>query len=111
MRKIWVKVGSKKDFPVNMGGCFLYLDEQIAVFNINHKKWYAVQNRCPHEDKMVLSRGLMGDSNYEPRVACPLHKRKFSLKTGKYMGDGECGNLRTYPVKNKNGLIFILVDR
>jgi nitrite reductase (NADH) small subunit len=107
MKNNWILAGSADDFSINMGSCVKHEDEQIAVFNINHKKWYAVQNRCPHEKVMVLSRGILGDSKREPFVACPLHKRRFSLKTGLYHGYGECERLQTYAVKKRDGKIFI----
>ena len=33
---------------------------------------------------MVLARGLIGDQQGVPKVACPLHKKNFSLT------DGDC---------------------
>lgn len=110
MKKKWIKVGIANIFPINMGSCIKYENEQIAIFNIDHKKWYAVQNMCPHEQRMVLSRGLIGDTISEPRVACPLHKRRFSLKTGHYLGDDECASLKTYPIKIERDEIYIQVN-
>jgi nitrite reductase/ring-hydroxylating ferredoxin subunit len=46
----------------------------------------------------VLSRGLLGDANGEPKVACPQHKKTFSLRTGACLS-GDVPALRTFPVR------------
>eukprot|EP00551_Chaetoceros_affinis_P013191 CAMPEP_0203686590 /NCGR_PEP_ID=MMETSP0090-20130426/49141_1 /ASSEMBLY_ACC=CAM_ASM_001088 /TAXON_ID=426623 /ORGANISM="Chaetoceros affinis, Strain CCMP159" /LENGTH=1096 /DNA_ID=CAMNT_0050555821 /DNA_START=132 /DNA_END=3422 /DNA_ORIENTATION=- len=87
--KSWIKVGETTDFPVNAASAILYGDTQLAVFN-NQKKgeWYTTQNMCPHKQAFVLSQGIVGDSNGTPKVACPLHKKTFSLETGNEL-DGD----------------------
>jgi nitrite reductase/ring-hydroxylating ferredoxin subunit len=37
---------------------------------------------CPHKGDAVLGRGIIGDSCGTAKVACPFHKRAFSLETG-----------------------------
>ena len=59
---------------------------------------------------MVLSRGMIGSFGDEPKVACPFHKKTFSLVDGRCMGDDECGSIRTYPVKIENNIVFIGVE-
>ena len=105
----WIAAGNVDDFPEGLGICIQYRDQQIAVFNFNGDEWYAVQNRCPHENQMVLSRGLTGSENGEPKIACPLHKRAFSLRSGAFLGEGDMPCLSTYPVKQENGTVFIQV--
>lgn len=58
---------------------------------------------------MVLSRGLLGDSNGEPKVVCPLHKRNFSLQTGECLSD-ENYKVNLYQVIVENGSVYIEVD-
>ena len=53
---------------------------------------------CPHKQAFVLSQGMIGDANGTPKVACPLHKKTFSLETGEEMGDGDL-QILTFPVK------------
>ena len=62
----------------------MYKGKQIAVFHFARRnEWYACQNLCPHKMQMILSRGMIGSEKGEPKVACPFHKKTFSLKTGK----------------------------
>lgn len=107
--KTWIEVGQEADFPEGLGVAILHEDQQIAVFNFNGTEWYAVQNSCPHEDQMVLSRGLTGEVKGEPKIVCPLHKRAFSLRSGEFMGEGEMSCLSTYEVKLEDGKVFLQV--
>jgi nitrite reductase (NADH) small subunit len=94
-------------FPLNGGACVKYKGMQIAVFNFTREgKWYACQNLCPHKMEMVLSRGMIGEDQGEPKVACPLHKNSFSLKTGKHL-NGDLNRIATYPVKIENDFVYI----
>lgn len=103
----WTKVTSLSACIPNGGVCVKLGDEQIAIFNVAMKEWYAVQNLCPHQAQMVLSRGLIGDAKGEPKVACPLHKNQFSLATGEHLGGTAEWKLKTYPIKLEDGDIYL----
>lgn len=105
--KIWFKAASLTEFPENGGLCVKYKDKQIAVFNFTRKsQWYACQNLCPHKMEMVLSRGMIGDDGGIAKVACPMHKKTFSLETGENL-NGELPSIATYPVKIENNFVYI----
>lgn len=105
--KVWYKAASVHDFPKEAGACVKYKDLQIAVFNFNGgSEWYACQNLCPHKMQMVLSRGLTGSHFDEPKVACPFHKKTFSLKTGACLNADEA-SITTFPVKVENDMVYI----
>jgi nitrite reductase (NADH) small subunit len=105
--KVWFKAARETDFPENAGACIKYKDQQIAVFNFSRRKeWYACQNLCPHKMQMVLSRGLIGTAAEEPKVACPFHKKTFSLRSGTCL-NGEEESLAVFPVKVHEGFVYI----
>lgn len=105
--KVWLKAASIKDFPIDGGACVKYKDKQIAVFNFARlNKWYACQNICPHKMEMVLSRGMIGDHKGIPKVACPLHKKTFSLENGENL-NGDMDTIATYPVKIEGENVYI----
>ncbi|MEO0528048.1 MAG: nitrite reductase small subunit NirD [Bacteroidota bacterium] len=105
--KVWFKAAEISKFPKNGGACIKYKDKQIAVFNFTRKgRWYACQNLCPHKMEMVLSRGIIGEEELEPKVACPLHKNTFSLKTGENL-NGDLDAIATYPVKIVDGFVHV----
>jgi nitrite reductase (NADH) large subunit len=95
----WVRLGSVSDFPQNGGAAVKYGKVQLAVFNFTSRaEWYATQNMCPHRNAFVLSRGILGDARDIPKVACPLHKKTFSLVTGQSLQQEEyC--IRTFAVR------------
>ncbi|MCL4110981.1 UNVERIFIED_CONTAM: hypothetical protein GTU68_053178 [Idotea baltica] len=105
----WVKVGRADDFPIDGGSTIKYGKVQIAVFNFASRgEWYASQNMCPHRKAFVLSRGMIGDQSGTPKVACPLHKKTFSLETGESLQDEEY-NIRTFPVRVEDGDVSLLL--
>ena len=105
--KNWFQVGKTSDFPENSGACIKYKTKQIAVYNFTRMdKWYACQNLCPHKMEMVLSLGMIGDKDGIPKVACPMHKKNFSLEDGSNLA-GENLKIATYPVKIENGNVYI----
>ncbi len=105
----WKKACTIADVPEEGGACVLLDDEQVAVFNFKSRnEWYATQNLCPHKMQMILSRGIIGSSKEEPKVACPFHKKTFSLKSGECMSGDEY-TIKVYPIKIEDGLVYVLI--
>ena len=107
----WFLACGVEDVPENGGACVKYNDEQIAVFNFTRRgEWYATDNLCPHKKQMALSRGMIGSTGnaFEPKMACPFHKKTFSLITGECLSDDECA-IKTYPVKVEDGKVYIKI--
>lgn len=106
----WFPACRVADVPENGGVCVKYRDEQIALFHFTRRnEWYATQNECPHRQQMALSRGMIGSQDNEPKVACPFHKKTFSLRSGECLSGDEYA-LKTYPVKVEGGLVYIGVS-
>lgn len=105
---VWFRAAPARDFPENAGVCVRYKGMQIAVFNFSRRnEWYACQNLCPHKKQMILSRGMIGSAGNEPKVACPFHKRTFSLRDGQCLSETEEQHIAVFPVKVENGVVFI----
>jgi nitrite reductase (NADH) small subunit len=110
METNWIKVANARDIPMEGGACIKYKEAQIAIFNFTSRnEWYATQNLCPHRKEMILSRGMIGDKNGEPKVVCPFHKRNFSLIDGKCLS-GDDFVIKTYPVKVEEGIVYVKVE-
>jgi NAD(P)H-dependent nitrite reductase large subunit/NAD(P)H-dependent nitrite reductase small subunit len=107
----WTKVGAVADFPHEGGAAIKYGKVQIAVFNLSSRgEWYACQNMCPHKRAFVLSRGIVGSHGETPKVACPLHKKTFSLETGECLS-GEEHSVKVFPVKVIDEDVYLLLPR
>ncbi len=103
----WVELAKTSDFPKDGGRAIQYGAVQIAVFNFSHRDaWYAVQNQCPHMMEMVLARGIVGDLDGVPMVACPTHKKTFSLENGKGLSDSSY-SINAFPVKVEGETVFV----
>ena len=96
-----------RDFPKDGGAAIKYGRVQIAVFNFTSRgEWYACQNMCPHKKAFVLSRGIVGDAGGVPKVACPLHKKTFSLVSGESLQKEEY-RIRTFPVRVEGDDVYL----
>ena len=105
----WVRVGSANEFPMNGGATIKHGHAQIAVFNFaSREEWYATDNMCPHKREFALSRGIIGDAGGVPKVACPFHKKNFSLQDGACLS-GEDYAIRTYPVRVQQSEVYLLL--
>jgi nitrite reductase (NADH) small subunit len=105
---VWFFACNVIDVPPNGGVCVKYDDVQIALFRFARREaWYATQNLCPHRQQMALSRGMTGTHNGEPKVACPFHKKTFSLEDGRCLSDDTECSLTTYPVRVENEKVYI----
>lgn len=105
----WQLACHTHDVPEDGGACALLNGRQVAIYNFSRRnEWYATQNLCPHRQQMALSRGMIGTQLDEPKVACPFHKKTFSLKTGNCLSDDPY-TIETYPVKVENGMVYVKV--
>jgi phenylpropionate dioxygenase-like ring-hydroxylating dioxygenase large terminal subunit len=87
--------------------------DRIALFRENGKV-YALSNRCPHRG-IPLSEARR---EFPGTISCVYHGWTYDLKTGELVGvltDGPdspiCGkvNVRTYPVEERAGVIWVYV--
>jgi len=85
-------LGPLSQIPPGEGRVFAVGTVEIAVFHTRGGGTYAVQAECPHRQG-PLADGLVSCAV----VMCPLHARKFDLKTGAGLG-GDC-DLQTYPLR------------
>jgi nitrite reductase (NADH) large subunit len=105
----WVSVGQVADFPAEGGATVKYGKVQLAVFHFaSRNEWYASQNMCPHKRAFVLSSGIIGSQGETPKVACPLHKKTFSLQSGECLSGDEM-SVKVFPVRIVNEQVQLLL--
>ena len=54
----------------------------------------------------MLARGIVGDAAGVPKVACPLHKRTFDLRTGACLSQ-DASPIATFPVRVEGDDILV----
>jgi nitrite reductase (NADH) large subunit len=105
--RAWVRVARVSEFPEDGGKAIQHGSLEIAVFQFSSRgEWYAIQNRCPHRGDPVLARGLIGDEKGVPKVACPLHKKTFSLSDGRCLS-GDAADVETFAVEVRDGFVHL----
>lgn len=76
-------------------------DREIALYRINGE-FFATDNVCTHARAMLSDGWLEGDV-----VECPLHGGRFKVQTGEGLGAPIVCDLKTFPVRVRDGNIEI----
>jgi len=97
----WIAIGHVNDIPQQGARCVRTPAGTVAVFRTYDDQIFAIDDQCPHKGG-PLSQGIVHDR----AVTCPLHGMVLSLQTGEALAPDR-GMVRTWPVKNENGLLFI----
>lgn len=105
---IWFKAGKVEDFLTNYGGRIKYKNKQIAIFNFARRnEWYTYQNASPHKMEMVLAREITKTTDDISKIACPMHKKTFSLVDGSNL-NGDDFKIATYSTKVIEDEVFVV---
>jgi nitrite reductase (NADH) small subunit len=74
---------------------------RIAIFNAP-TGWYALDHACPHMGG-PLADGLLSDSC----VTCPLHERRFDLRSGAALGNGPGVVAHTVDIRDETVMVVL----
>ena len=80
---------------------------QVAIFRLADGTLHAVSNFDPFSAANVVSRGIVGDRAGEPKVASPVYKQTFNLRTGVCYEDAGV-RLDVYRVRRRRGVVEVL---
>jgi nitrite reductase (NADH) small subunit len=84
----WVAVCHLDDLAVDRGACVLVDGRQVALFRLSpDDRVHAISNYDPFSAAFVLSRGIVGSRGGVPKVASPMYKQSFDLRTGECLDD------------------------
>ena len=78
----WVDVCALSDLTPGRGVCALIDGQQVAIFRFPDDEVYALSNYDPFSEAYVLSRGVIGSKGDALKVASPIFKQNFNVKTG-----------------------------
>jgi nitrite reductase (NADH) small subunit len=105
----WVRVIALEELPVERGVCALIGSWQIALFRIaTTGEVFALSNLDPFSGASVLSRGIVGTRGDIPKVASPVYKQNFDLRSGRCLDDADVSVPR-FAVRVVNGAVEVAV--
>jgi nitrite reductase (NADH) small subunit len=84
----WQPVCAVDRVPRDRGIAALVDGVQLALFHVPEDGClFVIDNIDPFSGVGCLSRGIVGDTAGEAMVVSPLHKQRFSLRTGACLDD------------------------
>jgi nitrite reductase (NADH) small subunit len=105
----WTDVCALDDILPQTGVCALLGRKQVAIFRVApDDDLYALSNFDPFSKAFVLSRGIVGDKGGVPKVASPVFKQSFDLRTGQCLDDPAV-SVKSYPVRLRGGRVEVFV--
>lgn len=96
----WVEIGRVEDVPLYEGRRVTVEGQRVAVFRTDDGL-HGVAADCPHAGG-PLQDGLVADGC----VTCPLHGRRFDLRSGERIGGGD-DELAVYDVAERDGMLLL----
>lgn len=104
----WVDICPACDLIDDRGVCALVGGRQVAIFRTSLGELFAVDNADPFSGANVISRGIVGSRGDVPKVASPMYKQNFDLRTGLCLDDPSV-SLPVYLVRERTGRIEVAV--
>jgi nitrite reductase (NADH) small subunit len=105
----WIEVCALEELTPASGVAALISGRQIAIVRIGDgDEVYAVGNFDPFSNAFVIARGIVGDRGGVPKIASPIFKQNFDLRTGQCLDDPNV-RLPSYPVSVRHGRVAIFV--
>jgi nitrite reductase (NADH) small subunit len=104
----WEDVCALEEIVPWTGVCALIAGRQVAVVRTGDAV-YAIGNLDPFSKAYVLSRGIVGDKGGIPKIASPIFKQTFDLRTGQCL-DSPKIRVPTHEVRVERGRILVHRD-
>jgi uroporphyrinogen-III synthase len=101
----WIDVCRADRIPQGRGVCALVGDRQIALFRVG-TELFAISNYDPFSRAFVLSRGIVGSKGDVIKVASPVYKQTFDLRTGECIEDRDV-RVPVYESRIESGIVQV----
>lgn len=102
----WIEVCALDELVPGRGVCALVGSYQVALFRLPDDTLFGLSNYDPFSEAFVLSRGIVGTRGDVPKVASPVYKQSFDLRTGVCLDDPSVA-VATFPVRVVDGWITV----
>jgi nitrite reductase (NADH) small subunit len=103
----WIPICELAELEPDTGAAALVDGRQIAVVRFGAESVFAVDNFDPFSRAYVIARGIVGDHDGIPKIASPIFKQTFDLRTGQCLDDPAV-RLTVYPARVNAGRIEVL---
>ena len=103
---MWADVCALDDLVPGRGVCALVGPYQVALFRMPDNALFGLSNYDPFSEAFVLSRGIVGSRGDVPKVASPVYKQSFDLRTGVCLEDPSV-TVATFPVRVVDGRVTV----
>lgn len=97
----WVRAARRADLAEGEAIGVEVAGRQIALYDCDGSL-YATDNICTHAYARLSDGWLTGTA-----IECPLHAARFDVRTGKVLDPPATEDLKTYPVRVRDGDIEI----
>ena len=106
-RLTWVDVCAVDDLVPDRGTCALVGDQQVALFRVAPDgELFALSNYDPFSGAYVLSRGIVGSKGDILKLASPVYKQSFDLRSGRCLDDPSVA-VPTFSVRELDGRVLV----
>jgi len=103
----WQDVCAYDDLVPDRGACALVEGQQIALFRLSPTDdLFALSNHDPFSGANVISRGIVGSKGDVVKVASPMFKQSFDLRTGVCLDDPAV-SLPVHMVRERDGRVEV----
>ncbi|WP_028927480.1 MocE family 2Fe-2S type ferredoxin [Pseudonocardia acaciae] len=102
---MWIAACKEDDVEPDDVIGFAHDGVDYAIFRSPDDEYYATAGHCTHERELLCD-GLVMDGEIE----CPRHLGRFNYATGRAQGAPVLVDLRTYPVKIEDGIVYLDVS-
>lgn len=100
----WVLACRADDIPLEDVRRFDFGERTFVIIRSPEGELFAMDGHCSHE-RIHLSGGLVDGGIIE----CPRHFGTFDYRTGESRKLPACVDLRTYPVREQDGEVFVFI--
>ena len=107
----WIDICALDDILPDTGVAALVDGRQIALVRVGDgagdgDEVYALDNFDPFSHAFVIARGIVGDRQGIPKIASPIFKQSYDLRTGQCLDDPKV-RLTSYPVRVVAGRVMV----
>lgn len=99
------KIGRKEEFPEGKAVPLVVEGHSIVVCHLVGGGYYAVEDRCSHDDEELSGGGLEGCE-----LICPRHGARFDVRDGSVTAPPAFYPIDAYAVTLRDGELFVTLD-